>query len=113
MWQMIYNRALVMFAQATGGAPGAPPVRGERFEHQPIHTILLVVYFVICLGLVMAVLLQTSKSEGLSGIIGGSTQSVFKGKKGLEERLSEFTNYLAIAYVVMSLLVSIFAFRVK
>jgi protein translocase SecG subunit len=59
----------------------------------------------------VAVLLQTTKNEGLSGVLGGSSQSMFKGKKGFEETLQEVTNYLAVSFVVMSFLVSIYAFR--
>lgn len=131
MWQLVLNRAMVMFAQATTGTPVAPAtpaatgqpvnvtpmmnnpsvkVQGD-YRHTPWHTILLVVYFLVCLGLVIAVLLQTTKSEGLSGIMGGSHQSVFKGKKGFEETLQEATNYLAVSFIVMSFLVSLFAFR--
>lgn len=72
---------------------------------------LLFVYFVVCTGLVVAVLLQTTKSEGLSGVIGGSTQSIFRGKKSIEEKLNQITQWLAIGFMCLSLLVALFAFR--
>jgi preprotein translocase subunit SecG len=120
MWNLIYDRALLMFGQATdaAGAESVPfsvqagPGTGQ-FQHTIWHTILLVVYFIVCLGLVVAVLLQTTKNEGLSGMMGGGSQSVFKGKKGFEEQLQQITNFLAITFVVMSLLVTAFAFRVR
>lgn len=123
MLYYILCRSMMMFAQATTGTPAAPiapqgaPVQvspvsgGGGFRHTIWHTILLIVFFIISLALIIAILLQTTKSEGLSGIIGGSTQSVFHGKKGFEERLQEVTNYLAVAFVVMALLVTIFAFK--
>lgn len=126
MWQFVLNRALVLFAQTTSGAPSVPtgmPAPGTEgvasaapqagFHHTVWHTILLFIYFLICLGLVLSVLLQTTKSEGLSGIIGGSTQSVFKGKKGFEEQLQTITNYLAVGFMVMSMLVTFLAFKTK
>ena len=104
-----------MFAQATGGDPNValttPSGAAAPYRHTWLHTVLLFIYFLVCLGLVVAVLLQTTKSEGLSGIMGGSSQSVFRGKKGFEETLQEITNYLAVSFVVMSFLVSLFAFK--
>ncbi len=115
MWDIVVSRALVMFAQATGSpVVMQPTVKGHgTFRHTIWHTILLIIYFIVCLGLVATILMQTTKSEGLSGVIGGSTQSVFRGKKGFDERLQEITNYLAISFLVLSFIVSLFAFKVK
>ena len=141
MWQFVLCRASMMFAQAVSGnpangavpaesAPDMPPAgmpapagpgpsldapvppQTSHFEFRAWHSIFLFVYFVVCVGLVVAVLLQTTKSEGLSGVIGGTSQSVFKGKKGFEDRLQEITNYLAIGFVVLSLIMSLVAFKV-
>jgi len=69
--------------------------------------ILLGVYFLICIALVAAILSQTTKSEGLSGTIGGGApQSVFRGKKGVEEQLQAITNYLAIAFLILSIVIA-------
>jgi len=140
MWQFILGRAFLMFAQvvtatpagvpaaagtAPAGAPAPvpmvspvagtvnqPPVNtGVSYKFTVWHTIFLIIYFMVCVGLVVAVLLQTTKSEGLSGIIGGSSKSVFKGKKGFEEMLQICTNVLAISFLVLSLVLSIFMFR--
>lgn len=129
MWQYVFYRASMMFAQATTGAPagapasdqGAAPVTnvtnvntgsGTAYKHTILHSIFLLVYFVVCVGLVIAVLLQTTKNEGLSGAIGGAAKPVFKGKKGFEEVLQEYTNYLAVGFVALSLIMSIFLFKV-
>jgi len=116
MWQFVFDRAMIMLAQVSG-APAAPnsvsapsaAAGGHNFGF--FHILFLFVYFLVCVGLVAAVLLQTTKSEGLSGVLGGGTQSVFRGKKGIEERLAEATNYLAVSFIVLSLLLSVFAFR--
>jgi protein translocase SecG subunit len=47
----------------------------------------------------------------LSGTIGGATQSVFRGKRSIEEKLSEFTTYLAVAFVVLSIAISFWGFK--
>lgn len=68
---------------------------------------LLFVQFVIGIGLILIVLSQTSKNEGLTGSIGGNLPSNFKGKPGYEERLKMYTRNLGIAWFVVSILVGI------
>ena len=69
------------------------------------------VYGVVCFCLIGAVMMQTSKAEGLAGILGGGMQNDFKGKEAKnsrEETFKTWTNYLCIAYVVLSILLSLF-----
>lgn len=76
--------------------------------HQPggiVIIFLQIVYFVICIGLIVMVMLQTSKSEGLTGMMGGATQSIFRGKKSFEEKISTITTWLAGAFVIGSFLI--------
>lgn len=56
----------------------------------------------ILIGLVMS---QTTKSEGLSGTIGGKVSSSFRGKPGIEERLAGLTKWSAIAFMATSIAV--------
>jgi protein translocase SecG subunit len=58
---------------------------------------------VVSVGLVICVISQTTKHEGL-GVMGGSTQASFRGRPGLEDRLQQITMYLAVAFMVMSFL---------
>ena len=76
-----------------------------------VFTILCVIYGVVCFVLVGLVMMQTSKAEGLAGIMGGSVQNMFKGKQSKEtseELLAKITNYLCIAFVVLSFFMSFF-----
>jgi len=57
-----------------------------------------------CLAIIAAVLMQTSKSEGLSGTLGGKSSSDFAGKVGLEKQLDVITQYVAVAFLAMSFL---------
>lgn len=68
---------------------------------------LLGVQFAASISLIVAVLLQTTKSEGLSGTIGGRSETVFKGKKGAEETLNWITTVLAVTFLISSLLTAI------
>lgn len=52
--------------------------------------------------LIIVVMSQATKSEGLSGTIGGKAESEFKGIPGYEERLGEITKWSAIGFMVMS-----------
>ncbi len=72
--------------------------------------ILLVLQALISITLVLLVMSQTSKNEGLTGTIGGNVSANFKGKPGFEERLQNYTRYTGIAWFVISILVGI-AFR--
>lgn len=72
--------------------------------------ILLFVYFLVCVTLVTLVLTQTSKSEGLTGTLGGTTQSVFAGKRSFEEKINKFTTGIAVAFILLSILIAFLAF---
>lgn len=86
-----------------------PNIGTEPFTAAPslattlTHGVLLFLYFVICAALIVCVMFQTTKSEGLSGVIGGSSSSsLFKGKKSAEETLTQWTGRLAVAFIVFS-----------
>ena len=57
------------------------------------------------MALIALVMLQTTKSEGLTGTIGGKMSSSFRGKPGVDEKLSLFTKYAAIFFMVLTALV--------
>ena len=81
-----------------------PPAHGP--VHDWMHGLFLLVYFLICIGLIGCVLFQTTKNEGLSGVIGGQvSSSLFRGKKSAEESLTSWTNWLAVAFIVCSMLI--------
>lgn len=93
------------------GVPGGtgPVVATEPFHATPSlvttlsHGFVLSLYFVICAALIVCVMFQTTKSEGLSGVIGGTaSSSLFKGKKSAEETLTMWTSRLAVAFLVFS-----------
>ncbi len=75
-----------------------------------IQGILLVLQGLISLALILIVMSQTTKNEGLTGTIGGNVSANFKGKPGFEEMLQTYTRYLGIAWFAISILVGI-AFR--
>lgn len=69
-------------------------------------TFLMVIQFLICIALVVAVVLQESKGEGL-GSLGGGASMFFNQRKGTEEILETATTYLAVGFMVLSVVLSL------
>lgn len=69
-----------------------------------MYGLLLILHVLICIGLIIAVLMQSSKGEGLAGAFGGSgiTGAVFGGR-GAATFLSKATTVLAIAFFLSSI----------
>lgn len=74
------------------------------------QTIMMVIQILAAIALITAIMSQTTKSEGLSGTIGGKAQSAFRGKPGGEERLASVTKWAAVTFFVMSALVAYIRF---
>lgn len=70
--------------------------------------IFVALQLISALALIGIMMSQATKSEGLSGTIGGKSESAFQGKPGLEERLGEITKWSAITFMVMSFVVAYF-----
>lgn len=116
MFYQFINSLILTLAQVQ--APAADPVvqnvkvPGTATNINPLMIVILVVYFFVSACLVFTILSQTTKSEGLSGTLGGRSESVFKGKgvKSLEDKLNQITTGLAIAFLVLSTVISIMGF---
>ena len=69
-----------------------------------MYGLLLILHVLICVGLIITVLMQSSKGEGLAGAFGGSgiTGAVFGGR-GAATFLSKATTVLAIAFFLSSI----------
>ncbi len=73
-----------------------------------LYTVLLVVHLLICIGLVLVILSQTSKG-GLDATLGGAAMNVFGGS-GASQFLRKWTQILGFAFLASCL---ILAFYVK
>ncbi|MDI3482072.1 MAG: preprotein translocase subunit SecG [Tepidanaerobacteraceae bacterium] len=69
---------------------------------------LTVAYVIICVGLIATVLLQSGKSAGISGSIAGGAETFFGKKKGIDEKLARYTEFLAVGFLAMSIVMMIF-----
>ena len=74
-----------------------------------MRTFLIILEALASLALTVVVLLQSGKEAGLSGALSGSSDSYLsKNKKGgLDQILATSTKWIAIVWVVLTLLLSL------
>ena len=67
--------------------------------------VLSIVYFIVAIGLIAVVMLQSGKSAGLSGAIaGGADTFLSKNKaKSADARLARMTKWIAIVFMILTL----------
>ena len=72
-----------------------------------IYYLFVFVQFLLGIGLITVVAMQESKNDGLTGQIGTTATTSFKGKAGKEERLNLLTKNIAVAFFAISVLVAV------
>ncbi len=77
----------------------------------PWIIVLTILQLLTALATILIVLFQSGKSAGLSGAIGGVADTFLaKNKaKSLDAKLAKCTKWVAIAFVVLTLLINILA----
>lgn len=78
-----------------------------------LHTILLLVYILVCCVLTVIVLMQEGKQAGLTGVISGAAETYWGKNKGrsMEGGLELATRILAVVFVVLSLILNLKIFQ--
>lgn len=76
---------------------------------QIIHTILLIVYIIVCVALTIIVLMQEGKQAGLTGAISGAAETYWGKNKGrsMEGGLILATRILTVLFIVLSLVLNL------
>ncbi|MGI5874201.1 MAG: preprotein translocase subunit SecG [Bacillota bacterium] len=72
-----------------------------------MYIFLTIVDVLVCLGLIAVILMQSSKSAGVSGVIGGASEQFFGKKKGLDQLLAKISTVLAAVFFLLTLLIAI------
>ncbi len=72
-----------------------------------LYVLLSIAQVLVGISLIFVVQQQESKNEGLTGQIGTSVQSAFKGLAGREEKMNLLTRNLAIAFFTISTVVAV------
>ena len=72
---------------------------------------ITIVQLIVCIALTGIVLFQSGKRSGLSGAIAGAADTFFtKNKnKGLDAVLAKATKWVGLAFVVLTVVLNIFA----
>ena len=75
-----------------------------------MHTFLITLLVIVSIALIVVVVLQTSKSTGLSGAISGGAETLFGKQKarGLDLVLHRLTVVLSVLFFLLTLAVSYF-----
>ena len=76
-----------------------------------LFNLLIGLHVFVCLVLVLVVLLQSSKGSGLAGAFGGAGGQTMFGGQETATFLSRLTTYLAIAFMVLSVVVAFMSAR--
>ena len=76
-----------------------------------LFNLLIGLHVVVCIVLILVVLLQSSKGGGLAGAFGGGGGQTMFGGQETATFLSKATTYLAIAFMVLSLLLAFLSAR--
>ena len=79
------------------------------YKVEILKVVLTIVYVIVCLALIVVVLGQESKSEGLSGSVSGMAETYWGKNKGrsVEGRLEKLTGILAVAYFVIAIILNL------
>lgn len=74
-----------------------------------LRMIVTVVYVIICVALTIIVLMQESKTQGLSGAISGMADTYWGKNKGrsIEGALNKGTTVLAIGFIALSFILNL------
>jgi preprotein translocase subunit SecG len=74
-----------------------------------LKVILTVIHVAVSIVLIVSILLQSSKGGGLAGTFGGQATSSIFGPRSAASALATLTQYLAGAFLVLSLALSMMA----
>jgi len=81
-------------------------------------TFLGVMQLLAAIALIALILMQTTKSEQSSGtsgmgwgVIGGKSQSAFRTRWGVEQHMERITTYVAVGFLVISVLSAVVVLR--
>ena len=68
----------------------------------------MIIDAIICVALIASVVMQSGKSAGLSGTIGGGAESLFGGRaRGLDQFLARATMILGILFGLVTMALSV------
>jgi protein translocase SecG subunit len=70
---------------------------------------LKIVHLILCILVIFGVLFSHQKSEGLAGVMGGSSYST-RGMKGMDEGMRRLITWLGAGLIVSSILLGVLGY---
>jgi preprotein translocase subunit SecG len=70
-------------------------------------TLLTILHILFSIGVIAGVMLQSGRSAGLSGAIGGGAERVFGKRKGMDEVLGRWTTILSVGFFLSALVLTV------
>jgi protein translocase SecG subunit len=61
-------------------------------------------FLVSTLALIALMAVQTTKTEGLSGSIGGRAESAYHGRLGLDQQITRLTSLAAYSWIILAVI---------
>jgi preprotein translocase subunit SecG len=78
----------------------APPSLAE--QHPAIVLAIQLLFMIATIGLIALMSVQTTKTEGLSGSIGGRAEAAYKGRLGFDQQITRITTTFAVAWIALA-----------
>jgi preprotein translocase subunit SecG len=72
-----------------------------------VLNILFIVQTILAVTLIVALLLQL-RGQGFSGTFGGGSDSIYRTRRGVEKTLFQFTIALAVVFMIIAVVTSIY-----
>ena len=74
-----------------------------------METVMIILQALMSLVLIVVIMLQSGKEAGLSGALAGNSDSYLgkNGKGGLDKLLAKYTKWIALVWVVLTLVLSL------
>jgi preprotein translocase subunit SecG len=76
-----------------------------------IHGLIVAIHILVCFFIIIVVLLQSGKSGDISAAFGGQGSQTAFGPRGAASALSKATTWSAVAFMVTSITLSVYASR--
>src|SRR6202047_1676999 len=87
------------------------PRRTQDKSKIMIHGLIVTVHILVCFFIIVVVLLQSGKSGDISAAFGGQGSQTAFGPRGAASALSKATTWSAVAFMVTSITLSVYASR--
>lgn len=76
-----------------------------------MYSFILVIHFIVCVGLIFIVLLQSGKSGGITGLFGGGGADQILSAPSGTAFIKKATTVMAIVFMLSSLLLTVLTSR--